>query len=196
MGIRAYLRGDDLIEQRALSRRDARAPVLYSSGPFSTQAPLNVGEANALRVSDAWACVRALSDSVASLPIHVYRRSPTGRVRVGDEARAVQLLNRPSPGATASDLFSAAMAHLCVNGNCFIGNMSEVKAPEQRTVDVDVQSNPRPRCRVHVLSEDLGGFRERIVPGAFTVVLDADVRLLVKHDPDRILARILRQLCG
>lgn len=82
---------------------------------WSTTTPLNVSESNALRVSDAWACVRAVSDSVASLPIHCFRRTAAGRVQVGDEARAVRLLHRPSPGATSCDLFGTAMVHLLVN---------------------------------------------------------------------------------
>lgn len=41
------------------------------------------------------------------------------------------------------------------------------------------------------LSEDLGGFRERIQRGAFRKVLDRnpDVRLLFNHNPDHVLAR-------
>jgi phage portal protein BeeE len=121
MGIRAYLRGDDLAsghEQRMLAPQEAQPS--YPPPYWSQTTPLNVSESTALRVSDAWACVRALSDSVASLPVHVFRRTSAGRVRVGDEARAVQLLNRPSPGATACDLFGTAMAHLLVNGNAFV----------------------------------------------------------------------------
>ncbi len=42
----------------------------------------------------------------------------------------------------------------------------------------------------NVLSRDLGGFREKIAPGAFTDALKrSDVRGLFNHNPDHILAR-------
>lgn len=39
------------------------------------------------------------------------------------------------------------------------------------------------------LSDNLGGFREKIARGAFKRVLDNDVRFLVNHNPDLLLAR-------
>jgi HK97 family phage portal protein len=104
-------------EDRSLPLVDVRPayPTL------TTAAPLNVTTTNALRVADAFACVRVLADGIATLPLHAYRRTAAGRVAAGDNARVVQLLRRPAPGSTGVDLISQIVVHLNVYGEAFVG---------------------------------------------------------------------------
>jgi phage portal protein BeeE len=108
---------DTVAEDRSLS-----APArTYSTPYYSSAAPLNVSTANVLRVSDAWACVSLLANSISTLPLHVFRKTPQGRIPAGPDSRAVQLLQRPSPGSTGVDWVSQAMVHLAIFGECFLG---------------------------------------------------------------------------
>ena len=114
---RWFRRGRGENEDRALTRENVPASML----PYSRAALLDVNTTNALRVADAYACVRLLADSISSLPLHVYRRTETGRVPAGENSRAAQLLTRPSPGSTGVDLVSQIVVHLNVHGDAFIG---------------------------------------------------------------------------
>ncbi|HUT68670.1 MAG TPA: HK97 family phage prohead protease [Dehalococcoidales bacterium] len=73
------------------------------------------------------------------------------------------------------------------------------KEIERRTFDLDdieIRSeDDQPKIRGHAavfnkLSEDLGGFREIIMPGAFTEAIQKDdIRALFNHDPNYVLGR-------
>lgn len=82
---------------------------------------LDANPHNALRIADAYACVRVLSDSVASLPPRIYRKTGAGRVPVGDDQRLAALLKSPAPGSTHADLFGTLMSHLQTHGNAYVG---------------------------------------------------------------------------
>jgi len=102
--------------------RTLPAPTVEPTFPYlSTTAPLDVTTTNALRVSDAYSCIRVLADSISSLPLQAYRKTAQGRVPAGENTRIMQLLKRPAPGSTSVDLISQVTVHLNVYGEAFLG---------------------------------------------------------------------------
>ena len=133
MGLLSYLRGGDLLEdrsthapgeERSLPRPDNELPLSGLPTVWSGSTYWSLTPVEALAIADVWSCVRVLSDAVSSLPLHVYRRTDTGRERV-TSGRLVDLLDRPSPGVTEADLTSTLMSHLAVWGNGYIGKFRQ-----------------------------------------------------------------------
>ncbi len=102
-------------EDRALTAANVPEVMLAS-----THSGARVTPATALTIGDAWACIRALSDAAASLPLIAYRRTPEGRQRL-DSGSLVDLLDRPAPAVTQANLIGQVMAHLNLWGNAFLG---------------------------------------------------------------------------
>jgi len=116
MGLRSYF-GIGQAEQRTLTRENVPS-VMLSSPPAGSVTP-----ANALAGADVYACVRALADAAASLPLHVYRRQGEGRERL-DNATA-ELLRSPAPATTTANLIGQLVAHLNLHGNAYVGKFRD-----------------------------------------------------------------------
>jgi HK97 family phage portal protein len=128
MGLLSYLRGDHIeipsiepAENRTLTTANVPGVMLPYGRHHGHRDVLNATPGNVLRIADAYSCVRVLSDAVASLPPRIYRRTPTGRIPVGDDQRLAALLRMPSPGSTSADLFGCIMADLQTHGNAYVG---------------------------------------------------------------------------
>lgn len=86
-----------------------------------------VNEKTAMRVSAVYACVRLIAGTIAQLPVHVYRRGPTGeRTRI-DHNYWWLLNEQPSPAWTASAMWEFIVASMLLRGDGYgylIRNMS------------------------------------------------------------------------
>jgi HK97 family phage portal protein len=77
-----------------------------------------VSEDSMMQVSAAWSCMRILSETIGSLPWHVYEDDGTGNSRkVTDHAVAEVLTRSPNLNMTSVEYREAAVLNLCQAGN-------------------------------------------------------------------------------
>lgn len=88
-------------------------------GGDDTASGVRVTPDNALGSSTVTACVRLLSESVASLPLHVYRRSERGKERAADHPLYRLLHNRPNPYMTSYTWRAHMMVSVLLHGNAY-----------------------------------------------------------------------------
>lgn len=95
---------------------------------------VKVTQSRALQMSAVYACVRVIAETVASLPLPVYRRlEPRGKERDRNHPLYKVLHDEPNPEMTAMTYREVSTAHLNTWGNCYSyieydqhGNVSEL----------------------------------------------------------------------
>lgn len=99
-----------------------------------------VTAASVLALSAAWACVNLLAGTMASLPLVVYRRDPTGhQVPAKDHPLYRVLHDSPNADQTASDFWDFICASIELQGNGF----SEIVTSDAgRVIALDVPVPP------------------------------------------------------
>jgi len=103
---------------RRLLRLDPNQ-VRFWSSPVSKSTTV-ITHDNALTVSTFWACVRLVSDTIASLPFHVMREQTNGdKVRERDHPVDFVIGHRPNRETTAFDFWQTIVAHVLIWGNAY-----------------------------------------------------------------------------
>lgn len=114
---------------RLVSRRSRVTPMGTPAAPsreletFFGSAPTGSGVSvtpdTALAASAVLACVRVISESVASLPCHVYRRLEIGKERADGHPVYSVLHALANPEMTAFDFFEVMQASILLRGNAY-----------------------------------------------------------------------------
>lgn len=91
------------------------------SGPmgYATASPVEVNEDSAMQLSAVWACVRLLSETVASLPVNVYRKTPKGRELAPGHWLSLLMARKPNRYQTKVEFFETLMLNLALHGNAY-----------------------------------------------------------------------------
>lgn len=79
----------------------------------------NVNERTAMQTTAVYSCVRILSEAIASLPVHVYCYTETGKERVYDHPLYYLLHDEPNPEMTSFVFRETLMSHLLIWGNAY-----------------------------------------------------------------------------
>lgn len=87
------------------------ADLVRDSGPSSPS--------SAMRIAAAYACVRVIAETVASLPLFVYRRVDGGKQRATDAPLYRLLHDQPTGRHTSFAWREMLQAHLCLRGNAY-----------------------------------------------------------------------------
>jgi len=112
------------ILSRAIEQRSAAAhprdPVLaeWFGGGYQTASGIAVTPDSAMREAAVYACVRVLAESVAQLPLHVYRRRKSGgKDRATDHPLYSTLHDQPNSRQTSFEFRETVMFHAALRGN-------------------------------------------------------------------------------
>ncbi|HGI3626447.1 TPA: phage portal protein [Streptococcus agalactiae] len=80
----------------------------------------NVDEFKAMQTTAVYACVRILAEAVASLPIHVYEMTSSGKKKKIDHPLYFLLHDEPNPEMSSFIFRETIMSHLLIWGNAYV----------------------------------------------------------------------------
>ena len=113
-----------ILERLGLKRQRGEPKNKYEGNDFSllfgrTTSGKTVNERTALQTTAVYACVRILSETIASLPLHVYRYSEGGKAKDTEHVLYTLLHDDPNPDMTSFVFRETLMSHLLIWGNAY-----------------------------------------------------------------------------
>lgn len=119
MGILSDIRGV-LKEYRARVDDPVYWQDFFSKVGITSQSNQNVTPSTAMQLAVVFACVRVLSETIASLPLMVYKRRRDGGKEPAQETDLYFLLHdQPNPDQTSFEYREMIMGHLALRGNAY-----------------------------------------------------------------------------
>ena len=107
------------LEKRNTSQNPSRWFIDWVSGGASSDSGVSVTEASALTYTAVWSAVRVISETLASLPLPVYKREGDTRTRAVGHPVYTLLHDTPNPDMTAMVFRETMQAHVLTYGNAY-----------------------------------------------------------------------------
>ncbi len=136
-----------LISRFMRSRASPKNTLYGSTYSFffgGTASGKTVNERTAMQTTAVYACVRILAETIASLPLNVYRSTDNGKEKAIDHQLYYLLHDEPNPEMTSFVFRETLMSHLLLWGNAYAQIIRDGRGkvlalypllPERMTVD-------------------------------------------------------------
>ncbi|WP_325435993.1 phage portal protein [Pseudomonas nitroreducens] len=113
-------------------------PVGLTNDAFWNQFGTNVAgqqvsENSVLKLSAVWACARLISETISTLPLGLYEKTPRGRIALTNHSLYSVIHSRPNPDSTAVVFWEAMIVSMLLRGNGF----AEMNYIGKRMVSMD-----------------------------------------------------------
>lgn len=103
---------------RAIGLTDPRLYEWYGGGRTHSGEAVSVN--TALQLDAVWSCVRLISQTIATLPLFLYRRDGKGRGEVDSAHPLYRILHdQPNADMTATEFWEAIVAAILLQGNAY-----------------------------------------------------------------------------
>lgn len=141
-------------------------------GAQDNYAGKSVTPETAMNLSTVWACVGLISRTIATLPVHVYRKRPDGTRELVNDHPLARLLANPNADLTNVEYWEQAIAQILLWGNSFDEKI-------RRADGTVIALNPLAPART-VVERENGGliFRHTNLKGVERVLTEDDVFLI------------------
>ena len=96
-----------------------KGPQSSGRTTYRTESGLILTDERAMSITAVWSCVRLLAETVASLPLSVYERTPDGRKEVGEHYLRTLLREAPNDLMTPLEFREAMTMQLALWGNAY-----------------------------------------------------------------------------
>ncbi|MGJ7497472.1 phage portal protein [Variovorax sp. RT4R15] len=90
-----------------------------SPGSYAQEAAAEVTWDSAMQLSGVWACVKLLAETVASLPLTLYKTTENGRKVAESHALSIIFSGKPNRYQTKVEFFETVMLNLVMHGNAY-----------------------------------------------------------------------------
>lgn len=146
-------RGEESPEIRSIAWNNMLLSDDSYAGRWRTNAEVRVTPDTALQSTVFLACCRIISETIATLPLHVYRRLPNGGKEIASDIPLHKVLSfAPNSWQTKYEFFEQLIMTLCMWGNSYsqiksgkYGSVSELLNLHPSNMDVERLENGRLR---------------------------------------------------